>query len=136
MKLVVNAILGIGMQAIAEAAALGQKSGLDRKVLLDVLSQTAVVAPAHAGKLARAAVDEFSPQFPLRRMLNDFHLILDEANKGNASMPATEASYGISSATLAAGCDEDFSVLMKYMETMNDQNARSVSAVAGVPCDR
>ena len=54
MKLVVNSLLGIGMQAIAEAVALGEKAGLDRKRLLDVLSETAVVAPAHAGKLARA----------------------------------------------------------------------------------
>src|SRR5258708_36626288 len=47
MKLVVNTLLGIGMQAIAEAVALGEKSGLDRNRLLDVLSETAVVAPAH-----------------------------------------------------------------------------------------
>src|SRR5258706_12009907 len=31
MKLVVNTLLGIGMQAIAEAVALGAKAGLDRK---------------------------------------------------------------------------------------------------------
>src|SRR6266446_5225477 len=53
MKLVVNTLLGIGMQAIAEAVALGEKAGLDRNRLLDVLSQTAVVAPAHVGKLQR-----------------------------------------------------------------------------------
>jgi 3-hydroxyisobutyrate dehydrogenase len=46
MKLVVNTLLGIGMQAIAEAVALGEKAGLDRNRLLEVLSQTAVVAPA------------------------------------------------------------------------------------------
>jgi 3-hydroxyisobutyrate dehydrogenase len=132
MKLVVNAILGIGMQAIAEASALGQKAGLDRKVLLEVLSQTTVIAPAHAGKLARAAVDEFSAQFPLRLMIKDFGLVLDEANKRNASVPATEASYRISSAALSVGYDEDFSVVMKYMETLS-ANKRSASASASVP---
>src|SRR5882757_9289851 len=45
MKLVVNTLLGIGMQAIAEGVALGEKAGLERKRLLEVLSQTAVVAP-------------------------------------------------------------------------------------------
>ena len=54
MKLVVNALLGVGMQVIAEAVALGETAGLDRKRFLEVLAQTAVVAPAHAGKLARA----------------------------------------------------------------------------------
>ncbi len=47
-------LLGIGMQAIAEAVALGEKAGLDRIRLLSVLSQTAVVAPAHVGKLEKA----------------------------------------------------------------------------------
>src|SRR5207245_9806008 len=54
MKLVVNTLLGIGMQAIAEAVALGEKAGLDRHRLLDVLSETAVVAAADLGKLQRA----------------------------------------------------------------------------------
>ena len=47
MKLVVNTLLGVGMQAIAEAVVLGEKVGLDRKRLLEVLSQTAVIAPAY-----------------------------------------------------------------------------------------
>jgi 3-hydroxyisobutyrate dehydrogenase-like beta-hydroxyacid dehydrogenase len=64
MKMVVNAILGVEMQAIAEAAALGEKAGLSREILLQVLAQTAVIAPAHVGKLARAARGEYSPQFP------------------------------------------------------------------------
>src|SRR5208282_2418921 len=76
MKLVVNTLLGIGMQAIAEAVALGEKAGLDRNRLLEVLSQTAVVAPAHVGKLNRAAVGDYRPQFPLRLMNKDFGLIL------------------------------------------------------------
>jgi len=33
MKLVVNTLLGIGMQAIAEAVAFGEKAGLERKRL-------------------------------------------------------------------------------------------------------
>ena len=34
MKLVVNSMFGIGMQAIAEALVLGEKAGLDRNALL------------------------------------------------------------------------------------------------------
>src|SRR6202171_2872607 len=79
MKLVVNSLLGIGMQAIAEAVALGEKAGLDRTRLLGVLSETAVVAPAHLGKLARAMKNDYGPQFPLRLMNKDFGLILQLA---------------------------------------------------------
>src|SRR5437588_5435449 len=53
MKLVVNTLLGVGMQALAEAIVLGEKAGLDRNRMLDVLAKTAVIAPALAGKLER-----------------------------------------------------------------------------------
>ena len=39
MKLVVNTLLGIGMQAIAEAVVLGETVGLNRERLLEVLSK-------------------------------------------------------------------------------------------------
>jgi 3-hydroxyisobutyrate dehydrogenase-like beta-hydroxyacid dehydrogenase len=87
MKLVVNSLLGIGMQAIAEAVALGEKAGLDRNRLLDVLSETAVVAPAHVGKLERAMEGDYSPQFPLRLMNKDLGLILNLAGAVGAQMP-------------------------------------------------
>src|SRR5260370_8449808 len=41
MKLVVNTLLGVGMQAIAEAVVLGERAGLDRKRFLEVLSEAA-----------------------------------------------------------------------------------------------
>ena len=43
MKLVVNTLLGLNMQAIAEALILGEKSGLERAQLIEVLKQTAVI---------------------------------------------------------------------------------------------
>jgi 3-hydroxyisobutyrate dehydrogenase-like beta-hydroxyacid dehydrogenase len=116
MKLVVNTLLGVGMQAIAEAVVLGEKAGLDRKTLLDVLSKTAVVAPAHVGKLARVAINDYSPQFPLSLMNKDFGLILRAAAKGNVSMPVAEAAFRVNSEELAAGGDEDFSAVLRRME--------------------
>ena len=116
MKLVVNTLLGVGMQAIAEAVVLGEKAGLDRERLLDVLSKTAVIAPAHLGKLARVAVNDYSPQFPLRLMNKDFELILKAAAQEHISMPATEAAYDVNSEELAGANDEDFSVVLRRME--------------------
>ena len=39
MKLVVNTLLGLGMQALAEAITLGEKAGLEKEVLIDVLDR-------------------------------------------------------------------------------------------------
>jgi 3-hydroxyisobutyrate dehydrogenase-like beta-hydroxyacid dehydrogenase len=116
MKLVVNTLLGVGMQAIAEAVVLGEKTGLDRERLLEVLSQTAVIAPAHVGKLARVAINDYSPQFPLRLMNKDFQLILKAAAHEHISMPATEAAFRVNSDELAHNDEEDFSAVLRRME--------------------
>jgi 3-hydroxyisobutyrate dehydrogenase-like beta-hydroxyacid dehydrogenase len=120
MKLVANALLGIGMQGIAEAVELGEKSGLERNGLLQVLSQTAVVAPAHLGKAQRAMTGDYSPQFPLRLMNKDFGLILRLAAAVGARMPATEAAFEINAARLANGQEEDFSSVILEMEKQDD----------------
>jgi len=116
MKLVVNSLLGIGMQAIAEAVALGEKAGLDRNRLLDVLSQTAVVAPAHVGKLHSAMNNDYSPQFPLRLMNKDFGLIVKLAAAVGAQMPATRAALDVNAAQLTPGNEQDFSAVILQME--------------------
>ncbi|HEY4739418.1 MAG TPA: NAD(P)-dependent oxidoreductase [Candidatus Acidoferrales bacterium] len=116
MKLVVNSLLGIGMQAIAEAVALGEKAGLDRDRLLEVLAQTAVVAPAHVGKLEMAMNADYSPQFPLRLMNKDFGLILKLASAIGAQMPAARAAFEINEAQLTPGSEQDFSAVILQME--------------------
>jgi len=116
MKLVVNTLLGVGMQAIAEAVVLGEKAGLDRERLLEVLSKTAVVAPAHVGKLARVAANDYSPQFPLRLMNKDFELILKAAAQTHISMPATEAAFYVNSEELSGNNEKDFSAVLRRME--------------------
>jgi len=116
MKLVVNTLLGVGMQAIAEAVVLGEKAGLDRERLLEVLSKTAVVAPAHVGKLAKAASNDYSEQFPLRLMNKDFQLILDTAIQEKVAMPATESAFYVNADELGLNPEEDFSAVIKRME--------------------
>jgi 3-hydroxyisobutyrate dehydrogenase-like beta-hydroxyacid dehydrogenase len=116
MKLVVNALLGVGMQAIAEAAALGSRLGLPRDLLLDTLAKTAVVAPAHVGKLATAKKNDYAPQFPIRLMRKDFRLILAAAAPHGLSMPVTEAAAAINSVEAGSGSDEDFSAVIRRME--------------------
>jgi 3-hydroxyisobutyrate dehydrogenase-like beta-hydroxyacid dehydrogenase len=116
MKLVVNTLLGVGMQAIAEAVALGEGAGLNRRVLLDVLSKTAVVAPAHVGKLARIERNDYSPQFPLGLMNKDFQLILKTAAGENVPMPTTQAAFRINADEFAHGEEQDFSAVVRRME--------------------
>ena len=128
----VNALLGLNMQAIAEAVAFGEKVGLDRNLLLEVLAKTAVVSPAHQNKLLRAESDDYSPQFPLRLMHKDFGLILGKAAELGVPMPATAAAYQINAARTAVDGDEDFSSVISEMERLarvhgNSQPASLIS---------
>src|SRR5205807_5757812 len=116
MKLVVNTLLGVGMQAITEAVVLGESAGLNRKLLLQVLSHTAVVAPAHVGKLARIERNDYSPQFPLCLMNKDFQLILKTAARENVPMPATEAAFRVNADQLVLREDQDFSAVLQRLE--------------------
>jgi 3-hydroxyisobutyrate dehydrogenase-like beta-hydroxyacid dehydrogenase len=120
MKLVVNTLLGVGMQAIAEAVVLGEKAGLDRARVLEVLSHTALIAPAHLGKLARLARNDYTPQFPLRLMNKDFQLILKAAAEEHVPMPATEAAFRVNSDELANNQEQDFSAVLRRMEKVAD----------------
>ena len=127
MKLVVNTLLGVGMQAIAEAVVLGERAGLDRARLLEVLSHTALIAPAHMGKLARAAANNYSPQFPLRLMNKDFQLILKAAAQEHVPMPATEAAFRVNGDELANSEEEDFSAVLRRMEKLASSVAITAS---------
>jgi len=93
-----------------------EKAGLDRKRLLDVLSQTAVVAPAHLGKLQRSMNGDYSPQFPLGLMNKDFGLIFYLAATVGARMPAAVAAFEINSRQLEDGAEQDFSSVILQME--------------------
>jgi 3-hydroxyisobutyrate dehydrogenase-like beta-hydroxyacid dehydrogenase len=116
MKLVVNTLLGLGMQAVAEAIALGEGLDLPRDLLLDTLAKTSVVAPAHVGKLASAKRSDYAPQLPIRLMRKDFGLILNEAERVGLSMPATQAAAAMNAEEAASGGEEDFSAVIRRME--------------------
>jgi len=129
MKLVANTLLGIGMQAIAEAVALGEKAGLDRTRFREVLSETAVVAPVHIGKLERAVKGDYSPQFPIRLMNKDFGLILELAAAVGAPMPATGAAFDANARQLELGPEQDFSSVILQMEKRDHVTSRTKSGL-------
>jgi len=122
MKLCVNTLLGLGVQALAEAVALGVKAGLPRERFLQVLGETAVVSPSQKAKLENVRKDEYPPAFALRLMFKDFGLIVETAMELSVPMPATAAAVQVAAAEharqLAAHIDEDFSAVVRAMERL------------------
>jgi 3-hydroxyisobutyrate dehydrogenase-like beta-hydroxyacid dehydrogenase len=118
MKLVVNTLLGLGMQALAEAIALGEKAGLSQGLLLDVLGQTAVLTAGQKSKLANVKRGQYPTQFALSLQHKDLRLILSEADEVKVTMPATAAAQQMSTAALAQGMDMDFSIMIEFMKQL------------------
>jgi 3-hydroxyisobutyrate dehydrogenase len=118
MKLVVNTLLGAGLQILAEALALGEKAGIDRKRLAEVLGETAVISPAQRGKLANAVANEFPSTFPARLMYKDFNLILAHAATLAVPMPTAAVAGQLCAAQDARGPDEDFSATIRLMRQL------------------
>ena len=115
MKLVVNLMLGIDMQAIAEAVSLGEHLQIDRNVLLDVLSKTAVIAPAMAGKFRKIKEGDYSAEFPLRLMSKDMDLVMDAARKAGADLPAASAAQSVLASNVTTRGELDLSAITPFV---------------------
>jgi 3-hydroxyisobutyrate dehydrogenase len=115
MKLVVNLLLGLDMQAIAEAVSLGEHLKLDRNVLLDVLSKTAVIAPAFVGKFQKIKNGDYSPEFPLRLMSKDMDLVMDAARSSGAVLPAATAAQAVLASNVSAHGDLDLAAITPFV---------------------
>jgi len=133
MKLVVNLMLGIGMQAIAEAVSLGEHLQLDKAVLLDVLSKTTVIPPALVGKLKKIETEDYSPQFPLRLMSKDMDLIMETAKAVGADLSAACVTKFVLDANLKANGDLDLSAITPFVF---QQASKQLSAAQASNMDR
>jgi len=115
MKLIVNLLLALDMQAIAEAVSLGEHLQIDRNVLLDVLAKTAVIAPAMAGKIRKIKDNDYSPEFPLRLMSKDMNLVMDAARTSGADLPAASVAQSVLASNLPASGDMDLAAITPFV---------------------
>lgn len=93
-KLALNLLMGIEMQALAEAVVFGEKAGLDRGTLIRLIAASGYSAPVmkfKAGVMARRAFE--NPDFRLGLMRKDLGLVLAETQRLGVPMPATAASH-------------------------------------------
>jgi len=118
-KLCVNALLGLGMQSLAEALALGERGGLRRERLLEALAETPVLSPSQRSKFDNIQRDVYPALFPQRLMFKDFSLIMQQAVELAVAMPATAAATQVAAAEHAretvAHVDDDFSAVVRAM---------------------
>ncbi len=114
LKLALNAMVGMTAAMMGEALALGQKNGLSREVMLDVIGASAVASPLVGYKLGMLRARDYAPAFEARMMAKDFDLALAAAHASAVPMPLTAQVREGWGAMIAKGDgDADF---FKYVE--------------------
>jgi len=120
MKLVVNALVVNFAQAMAEALALGRKSGLDWNLMLDTLAQSTLTSPWLKAKVALLKPRDFTPTMTTRLLLKDVDLMLATARTTGVPMPLTAATRQLMQTVIGAGYgDEDYTASIKLAEQVS-----------------
>ncbi len=92
IKLAMNSLLAVEVQAFAEALALVQRAGLPGEKLVEVMQSSMARAGILDIKAPNMLSGQFPASFPLRLMHKDLGLALDLANQIGVALPATAAA--------------------------------------------
>ena len=115
VKLAMNMILALQVDALAEALALVTGAGVPGPRLVEVLQSSMARAPILDIKAPMILENQFAPSFPLRLMHKDLGLALDLANQIGVPLPATAAAREIySSVKGAAKEDVDYAAVARF----------------------
>jgi 3-hydroxyisobutyrate dehydrogenase-like beta-hydroxyacid dehydrogenase len=115
IKLAMNLILALQVDALAEALALITRAGLEGEKLVEVLQSSMARSGVLDIKAPNLLKGEYVPSFPLRLMHKDLGLALDLANQLGVALPATAAARETYSAVKGAAREDlDYSAVMKF----------------------
>lgn len=118
LKLVVNLMVLVTAQMMAEALALGEKAGLDWAKMLEVLASGAAGSPVVKYKQAMLSARDYRPVFTTRLAEKDMDLILESARQLGVPLPVAALArqfYALASATGKAELDF-FSLVLQAEE--------------------
>jgi 3-hydroxyisobutyrate dehydrogenase-like beta-hydroxyacid dehydrogenase len=115
IKLAMNMILALQVDALAEALALVTRAGLQGEKLVEVLQSSMGRSGLLDVKAPNLLKGEYAPSFSLRLMHKDLGLALDLANQLGVALPATAAARETYSAVKGAAKEDlDYSAVMKF----------------------
>jgi len=115
VKLAMNAILALEVDAMAEALALVTKAGLSGEQLVEVMQASMARSGVLDVKSPLMLKGDYKPSFPLRLMHKDLGLALDLANQLGVPLPATAAAREVYNYVRGeAKEDLDYSAVMRF----------------------
>ena len=115
IKLAMNMILALQVDALAEALALVTAAGLKAEGLIEVLQSSMARSGVLDVKAPNLLKGEYKPSFSLRLMHKDLSLALELANQIGVALPATAAAREIYNYVKGASKEDlDYSAVMKF----------------------
>jgi 3-hydroxyisobutyrate dehydrogenase-like beta-hydroxyacid dehydrogenase len=115
VKLAMNLILALEVEALAEALALATKGGVAGEKLVEVMQSSMARAGVLDVKAPSILKNEFPASFPLRLMHKDIRLALELAGRLGVTLPAASAAYATYSAVKEASKDDpDYAAVARF----------------------
>lgn len=115
VKLAMNLILALEVQALAEALALVAKAGVPGEKLVEVMQSSMARAGVLDVKAPSMLKNEFPASFPLRLMHKDIRLAIELAKKEGITLPAAAAAFATYSAVKDASKDDpDYAAVARF----------------------
>jgi 3-hydroxyisobutyrate dehydrogenase len=120
MKLVLNMLMGVQMPALAEAVVFGERAGLDREKILEMISKSGYSSPVMSFRCAIMGQRNFEfAAFKLGLMRKDMTLVLGESQKLGVPMPVSESAYAMLTAAQQQGLgDLDVAAILAFQERL------------------
>ena len=106
LKLINNLIMGVAIEAVAEALVLAQKAGIDPVKVQEITSVGGARTGAMETRGRRMITHDFSPHFSANNMYKDLSTALKLADEVGASLPATSIAREMLRAVKSQGKGE------------------------------
>lgn len=117
VKLAMNLLLALQVEALAESLAIVTKAGLPGERLIEVMQSSMARAAVLDVKAPYMLKNDYPPSFPLRLMHKDMRLAVELAKKEGVRLPAGEAAYATYSAVKdAAKEDLDYAAVARFWQ--------------------
>lgn len=119
LKLINNLIMGVAIEAVAEALVLAAKADIDPQKVIGITSVGGARTGAMETRGARMIKHEFSPHFSTSNMYKDLSSALKLAEEVGVSLPATSIAREMLRAAKSQGKgDLDSCVVVTVLEDM------------------
>jgi len=117
VKLAMNLLLALEVQAFAEALALVTGGGVSAENLVSVMQASMGRAPVLDVKAPLILKQDYKPSFPLRLMHKDINLAMDLAHQLGVKLPAGTAAREVYGAVMSAAKEDvDYAAVARYWQ--------------------